>query len=519
MRKEPANMSILDWINFGKVSAERDDLLSKYFFDNGVLKSVIASPSSFLVLGRKGAGKTAVFRYLNENQKDFISTKDVLVSLSFEDYNWNIHSLLTNEDKAESMLYKQSWKFIILVESIKAYKSWFENTGLAPPKSLLRATKLLERLFDSPLPSIYQIVGRKLLSLSGLKLPSGGLDLDAGLDSLTLEGGEVTFEEVQKDKGLRQHLAENIENIIRYLDRALLEADSKWPTVFVCFDRVDEAWDDVSYQSSSRVIAGLVSACDSISSQYDGKLRPIVFLREDIFDVLSINDANKLREDCGALLHWKRESLVSLILRRVNYFGAAKGLSAVTDFDSLFDKSEMRQRAKPSSYLLRRTMMRPRDLISILSRTLETMREKADDPFAEGSQTFEKLECESIYGAEPGYSEWLKKEILDEWSVQRPSIEHLLQAIQNNGSTNFKQDAFQRELQKIVTVASNADVLSHLRFLFENSIIGFKLGASKEWRFKCFYPSQGFLESAEYKVHEGLVRALNLIEPRERDSA
>lgn len=42
-------MNILDWINVGKVSAERDDLLSKYFFDNGVLQSVIDSPSSFLV--------------------------------------------------------------------------------------------------------------------------------------------------------------------------------------------------------------------------------------------------------------------------------------------------------------------------------------------------------------------------------------------------------------------------------------------------------------------------------------
>lgn len=33
-------MTILDWIDFGKVSAERDDLLSRYFFDNGVLKAV-----------------------------------------------------------------------------------------------------------------------------------------------------------------------------------------------------------------------------------------------------------------------------------------------------------------------------------------------------------------------------------------------------------------------------------------------------------------------------------------------
>ncbi|EBC0262417.1 ATPase, partial [Salmonella enterica] len=55
---------MLSWIEVGKLSAERDDNLVNYFFDNGVLQSVINTPSSFLILGRKGAGKTALFRYL-----------------------------------------------------------------------------------------------------------------------------------------------------------------------------------------------------------------------------------------------------------------------------------------------------------------------------------------------------------------------------------------------------------------------------------------------------------------------
>lgn len=511
-------MPILDWINFGKVSAERDDLLSSYFFDNGVLRSVTASPSSFLVLGRKGAGKTAVFRYLNENSAQFVGSDGIHVPLSFEDYNWSIHSLLTNEDKAESMLYKQSWRFIILIEAVKSYKAWFDANKMTVPKRIASATRLLEKLFDSPVPSIYQIVGRKLLTLSGVKLPSGSLDLeDGGIDSVNIGAGEITFDEVQGSNDLRQHLSENIGNLINHLDRALSDADRSWPTFFVSFDRVDEAWDEVSYESSKKVIAGLVSACDAINSQYKGKVRPIIFLREDIFEVLSINDANKLREDCGALLHWGKDSLTHLILRRVNYFGRLHGQPVITDLDAMFDKAEMRQRAKPSNYLLRRTMMRPRDMICLLNRTVDTMREQAEDPFAEEKIVYERLACEAIYGAEPGYSEWLKQELIDEWKVQRPMIVQLFHAIQNNGSTNFTQAAFVGELEKLIGQISLSDVLNHLRFLFDNSIIGFKLGASKEWRFKCFYPSQGFLESDEYRVHEGLVRALNLTEARERD--
>lgn len=514
-------MTILDWINFGKVSAERDDLLNQYFFDNGVLKAVISSPSSFLVLGRKGAGKTAVFRYLTENPRQFVGADDVLIPLSFEDYNWSVHALLTNESKAESMLYKQSWKFVILVEAVKGLMRWFTARNILAPPRLVAAQKLLERLFDSPLPTIYQLVGQKLLSLSGIKLPAGTLDLekDGGLDAIKVEGGEVNFEQVQKDQTLRAHLSQNIENLISLLDRALSEWKADWPRVFVCFDRVDEAWDEDSFDSSRKVIAGLVSAGDAVTTQYKGKLRPIVFLREDIFDVLSINDANKLREDCGALLHWNRGSLTNLILRRVNYFGKAAEQVSITDLDSLFDKTEMRQRAKPLNYILRRTMMRPRDLISLLSRVVATMKEKAEDAFSVEAHEFEKLECESIYSAEPGYSEWLKQELLDEWKVQRSVIAHLFDAIQNNGSTNITANALHEQFNKLGQRTTPVESLSYLRFLFDISIIGFKLGASTEWKYKCFYPSQGFVESEEYRIHEGLVRALNLKEPRERDGA
>lgn len=262
-------MSILDWVNVGKVSAERDDLLSEYFFDNGVLKRVLDSPSSFLILGRKGAGKTAVFKYLSENKEKYIGDNDILIPLSFEDYNWNIHALLIDENKAQSLAYKQSWRFVILIECIKSFREWFISEDKKVPKLLEKANKLLEKLFDSPIPSISQLVGRKLLSLSGISLPKGGLDLECGdFDSINVSGGDISFDEVQNDRSLQQHLSENIENLIRYLDSVLENTLVECPKVYICFDRVDEAWDDVSYDSSKRVIAGLVSASDSITAQY-----------------------------------------------------------------------------------------------------------------------------------------------------------------------------------------------------------------------------------------------------------
>ena len=188
----------------------------------------------------------------------------------------------------------------------------------------------------------------------------------------------------------------------------------------------------------------------------------------------------------------------------------------IVDMDDLFDKKEMRQRARPSNYLLKRSMMRPRDLICILSRTIKSMREEAEDPFGEGDGfSGEQLKTDAIYQAEPGYSEWLQAELVDEWGVQKPEIQTLFQALQNHGSTNFTADDFQAALGKSGVVADQNELVTFLRFMFENSIIGFKAGNSTNWRYRCFYPTQGFVESSEYRVHDGLVRALNLKEPRD----
>jgi len=414
-------LNILDWIDVGKVSAERDDDLEQYFFDNGLLRTVIDSPSSFLILGRKGAGKTAVFRHLCNKRGNFIK----------------------------------------------------------------------------------------------IRLPSGCVNLeDSELENINIDTGEVSFEDVKRDKTLQRYLSENLSNILDLLERSIESCLDQLPRIFICFDRVDESWDEVSFDSSKLVIAGLVVASDSITSKYRGKIRPLIFLREDIFDVLSINDANKLREDCGALLHWNRTTLARMILHRINYFASLRDIAPIEEVDILFDKSEMRQRLKPSNYLIKRTMMRPRDLISLFSRLIKTMKEQAANSLFD--ENYEKLSSSSVYTAEPGYSEWLEQEVIDEWKVQKPEIVDLFNALRNNGSTNFNKADLGRELDNLRENIKHNELDKYLRFLFDNSIIGFKLGESLEWRFKCFYPSQGYLDSTEYRIHEGLVRSLNLRENRDR---
>ncbi|WP_235112799.1 P-loop ATPase, Sll1717 family [Acaryochloris sp. 'Moss Beach'] len=215
---------------------------------------------------------------------------------------------------------------------------------------------------------------------------------------------------------------------------------------------------------SLKVLTGLVAASDTLTAKYDGMIRPLVFLREDIFSVLPLNDANKLREDCGALLKWERVDLFKLLLRRLSYYANQKGINSVTELDTLFDKKEMRQRTKPSNYLLKRSMMRPRDMICLMNRTIEAMKDSVNDPFEETPVEYDNLTVEAIYTAEPGYSEWLKQELLDEWSVQHPRIKQLFDAIQNHASTQFTRGELEEQLKNLSIEVTQSELLKDLRF-------------------------------------------------------
>ncbi len=360
-----------------------------------------------------------------------------------------------------------------------------------------------------------EVIGQKLLQISRLRLPKGGLDLETGdLDGITLDGGEISFTNIKDDNSLQSSLNRSIERLSDILEEALLDVLSESTRVFVTFDRIDEAWDASSFEPSQRIIAGLIGAAETISGKFKGHLRPIVFLREDIFDTLDLNDKNKLRADCGTLLAWSKEGLSRMILERINYFARRATQPEFVRVEDIFDREQMRQQRAPFDHIMLRTMLRPRDFIRMFQLVKENMLERANNPYDKEEVSVEKLECQSIYNAEAAYSEWLLEELRDEWRVQYPRINDLLAALQNHGSTTLSAEDFGLSLRRIGAPNGTGEVSGFLRFLYDNSILGFRVGNSQQWRFKCFFKSQGFIESDLYKVHDGLHRGLGLTESR-----
>lgn len=199
-------------------------------------------------------------------------------------------------------------------------------------------------------------------------------------------------------------------------------------------------------------------------------------------------------------------------MRRIKYYAETSDVTPLTSLDELFDKTEMRNRNKPKNYILGRTFYRPRDIICFMNRVISTMREEAQ----EDADLFQvnTLRAEDVYSAESGYSEWLYKELHDEWRVQRPDLFDHIDSLQNIGYSIFTSDSLFDQLKLKTPTISKTTYREILKFMYDNSIIGFKKGDNK-WRFKCHRPTQGFQDEHTYKVHPGLIRHLGLKESSE----
>lgn len=494
--------NIADWVSVGEVSAERDSNLSNYFFDAGVSKSIIDSSKQYLLLGRKGAGKTAVFLHLASKPNNLFKNNDLIIPLSLQSYNWQAHELLADRQKAGGYQHRDSWRFVLYVESIRAIYIHCTENKISLPDKIKKAAKLLEKLFSKPVPTWTDLLGEKLYTLAGLDLPS----IDLGEENLNATVGSISFEQMEDRPELRRKLNQNISNLTNWFEDCLSEIPETL-RIFLIFDRLDEAWVPKFLDESKTIISGLLHASEHVLGKFKGTIRPIVFLREDIFWTFDINDRNKLREDCSESLRWKSESIEHLILSRINFYARTQDKAQITSLQDLFQEKEMRSRTSPVRHLFNRTMCRPRDMVAFLSRTIKSAKNENFNSIETG-----RISTKAIYDAEPGYSDYLYDELSDEWRNQNPNFLEYLAVIENLRYAMFSTSSFETALKAKDLAKDRAEFRAVLRFLFDNSIVGIQVGESTQWRYKCFSPTQAFTDVDTIKVHPGLIKRLGLTE-------
>ncbi len=100
--------------SFGAVDADTDSLLDACFEDHEAYLRA-QDHSKFLIIGRKGSGKTAIYRkIIGERTHDRFS-----FGHDFTDYPWHLHDHQALKGVPEEQRFVQSWRYLICLTSAK----------------------------------------------------------------------------------------------------------------------------------------------------------------------------------------------------------------------------------------------------------------------------------------------------------------------------------------------------------------------------------------------------------------
>lgn len=384
---------MIDALDFGAPAAERDIErgLGKCFVESGIYHRV-RSGAKTLVLGNRGAGKSAIFQVLARRER---AGGSHVLELSPEDYSYELLGSTVAAEKAGSWAkhgaYTAAWKYLLYILIMKelARKSMQLKKGAG--------AEVYKYLRDN---HAEVQMGKLALLISYLKR----------IESIKLGPVKATIKTRELDKLYR---LEEIHALLPALKRVL---DTN--RVVVLVDELDRGWD--SSEDAQSFVAGLFQACVSVNSLHRN-LRVYVSLRQELYDDIPslYEDAQKYR-DLLETIHWTDDGLLNLIARRIRYSAKAAGYSAeafeqqddLTCWAAVFGAGRLQARDS-FDYLVARTLYRPREAIQYCSMMLEAARNR-------GARI--PLPLAAVTWAERHYSAERARDIAAEYRFQYPGL-------------------------------------------------------------------------------------------------
>lgn len=492
-------MSIKQWLPEFPISSEDDVDLMNYFLNTPQIRELIETPK-WMVLGRKGTGKTAIYKYF-QSPEYLNNGKRITIGLNFKDYPWPIHKLYKDTMEGEINAYFRSWTYLITIQSLTKLIAHFEKNGIELQKDLLNAKKQIEKIYGNPFPSVIEVIKGKLFRLNKLSLPS----IEAG--EINLSAGDIEFDEVSKNETLVSLLRTNAFALNDYFQNILYKYINDYE-INIVIDQLDENWLEGEIYEYSKILINLIMACKNINNESienRRKMKCILFLRTDIFDTLRFNDKNKVYQSSAIIIRWDEESLNNMFFERIR-----KNLPQTTTINlesrsnSIFDITYVKHGATPFKHILRMSFYRPRDIIVFFNKVRQVHVASKSGLYT----------SKNLYDAENDYSLSLYQELIDEWANQKPEIVKYLNILQNIELQKFSYKEFSDAYSVVYNNAQPADVENCLYFLFQNSIIGQKINAN--WEYVCTNPHMQINYNKDYYVNNGLKKRLVLAETRRK---
>lgn len=463
-----------------KEGAEAPDLLLHGFFDDARLTEQALSGSSFLFLGYKGSGKTAIAeraRLLGDRDPELFVT-----TVALDDFSYGDFRSLAGGGDFESR-YPTVWAWVLLLFLVQSLER-DEQGRVDAPRTYTLPVEGVRRLNLLPLPALQQLVTSS--SKRGFK---------ASIPKFF----EYTEERVAESRDLQ----------LMQMARVLREAVVHFPTTsrhVLFIDGLDEILTQSELQFPA--LAALISEASRLNDDLRAAGKPfkfVVLCRTDIFDRLPGANKNKIRRDSAESLEWfddprdpDRTPLVQLVNLR-----ARRSLQREANvFEEFFPA---RAEGRPiRRLLLHHTRHLPRDVLQLM---------KSLQRFAPSSPSEALSEDQLRSGIRHYSNDYFLPELRDELHgyLRPPDIEMAIKLLASLRAPRFTLHDLELQARRLRLESVELDALVHT--LFECSGIGM-VDPSGPGRpvvtFKYRNRTATLIPDARMLVHPGAWNALNI---------
>jgi hypothetical protein len=408
-----STLNVVGTLDFGAPAAERDigRGLEKYFIES-VAYQRVRSGAKTIILGNRGAGKSAIFQVLASRER---AAGSHVIELSPEDYSYELlSSTMTAENAgawAKHGAYAAAWKYLIYVLIMKEVS----RKGMRLKKGA--ATAMYRYVRDN---HATDQMGKLSMLVSYLKR----------LETIKLGPLEAGARARELDK---LYKLEEVNHLLPGLKEVLAKE-----RVVVLVDELDRGWD--SSEDAKAFVAGLFQSCLSINGLHDN-LRVYISLRQELYDDIPAlyEDAQKYR-DLLETIRWNEDSLLKLITKRIRHSFQEKGSHGsqfagnsgdLACWNSVFAVPRGHPADSSFRYMVDRTLYRPREMIQFCAEVVERAGERSPAlplPYA------------AISWAERSYSTERAKDIAAENRFQYPGLLSVFEVFRGRGHTFARED-------------------------------------------------------------------------------
>ena len=373
-------------VSFGAPAAERDirQGLEQYFVESAAF-SRVSSGEKAIILGNRGAGKSAIFQILAQRERHRGS---IVIELAPEDYSYEMLSEILASEASGSWAklgaYAVAWKYLIYLLVMKAVT----RAGDIRRGSAAEIAKYLRDNHADEAGSRLGALVSYLKRMEGVKI---------GPVEASIRARELT----------RLYRLDELKPLIGHLHNVLRDH-----RVFVLVDELDRGWD--ASEDAKAFVAGLFQACVTIND-VSPNLRVYMSLRQELYDSIPelYEDAQKYRDLIETIV-WEEPQLLKMMANRIRY--SVPALNQQTDeecWTAVFAETLEYRMNKSFNYMVDRTLYRPRELIVFATEASEVASESVHGYPADYA---------TISEAEIHYSEDRAKDVAAEYRFQYPGL-------------------------------------------------------------------------------------------------